>query len=505
MTPDGKVAIVRGNQEGDRLFAFNLLAGTMISISNNPQTQGADNFIADSVKVTNTRAIVVGSSFFSPTDSRTFVDILAIDTGVPSVAALQHYEFVDLGTVNDVAITPNGQKAVVTGDQRIRVFDLNNPLPTPYQSHVVEGGPWWTFTDASLVDWTDITADSVEVTNERAIVQFAKMPPANDPFCPKLRPIVHILNLTSPQGALATHDFFPDLSCTDRWPHDLAIDADYGLGIAVGVESLALYDIQGQFLWPPVLSNQSTPIGHGGSLFKTALQVSASFPIQHRSTVDSVVISPYWGDAIVIFPTQITVYDISSFTLNPILAVSLNEHAHDVALSGNGTKAGIRMENSCVVMNLVPRPPTSFTVPSSGQPFGSPHAFVADSVALSDSPPRAVFIANSVSLTGFGRLQVINSINGTSIGTVSVALDSATDRLVDVAVKGRYAFVRGSNSQKDFIAVDTCDATLLATFDLDGECMGLDHLEIAGNRVITVSENLSGGGITRGFVDIFSF
>jgi hypothetical protein len=76
------------------------------------------------------------------------------------------------------------------------------------------------------------------------------------------------------------------------------------------------------------------------------------------------------------------------------------------------------------------------------------------------------------------------------------------ERLVDLRAVGSFAFVRASNvgAGPDFFGFDTCNGNSMGSFDLAGDCQGVDHLEATSSRVFTVSETATGGQ-----VDVFSY
>ena len=502
VTPNGRFAIVRGNGQGSRVLAFDLLSNVLVTISGTFSGLGVHAHDADVVEVTNTRAITIGSEIVGvgTVENRTYVDIFALATSPSvSVSVLRSYTFTDFGEAHDIAITPDGTKAVVTGDRRIRVFDLLSPGASPLAVFNVSGSPRWAFIDGNDVLWTDVPADSVQVTNDVAIVQYAQTVSACGS---RPQPIVYLLDLNDLSAVALTDDLGADLvafdGCDGRWPHDLAISPDGSRAVAGGVKSLALYDLTSmtRIDWTGGESG-----GRAGGLFQTISQTTAGGfpPVNYGTVVDSVAIS---DSHVVAIADQggAVIYEIGGGTLNPVQTIAHNG-VHDVAILSNGSVAVAHTRNSTHLIDLTTSTPlvTTLADAAGSDARGSTNAFVSDSALLTVTPARCVTI-NTQAGGSTGSLQIVNTSNGSVVAGPSISLNDSLDRLVDLRAVANFVFVRASDSSSDLFGFNTCTGASMGSFNLGGQCKGVDHLEATSTRVITTSESATGG-----FVNIFSF
>jgi hypothetical protein len=512
VTPDGRVAIVRGNSDGERVLAFDLISGNNITIGGAFGGQGAHAHNADVVAVTNERAVAIGSvvGAGSFNENKTHVEVFEIlATTPPQVNVKWSFTFTDNGQAHDVAITPDGTKAVVASAQRIRVFDLYAPTQASalLTEATVAGAPRWTFTDGVGTPWSDVSADSVEVNDGFAVVQFAY---SNNQLCPGSGPlpVVHIVDMNgiSPVAdlignELASNPNLEPVRC-NIWPHDLAITPNGDIAVAGGIQYVAHYDINSQFR--DYLGTGVTGERAGG-LFQTTSQPTAGSPtIVYGSCVDSIAMNDSWLVTGADFG-GVDVYDVGGMNL----LGSIQENGmHDVAILPGGDKAVVHTRQNTHVITLQYPAPTvvSHADPSNFDPRGSSQAFVSDSVAIrGGTAPRCVSITSSTTASGVmkGSVSIINTSSGALVATRSVDFDSAGDRLVDLVLVGNYAFIRASDSENDLVSINTCTGTKMQSINLSGQCRGVDHLEATNSRVITISQNPP--GVPGGFVDIFSY
>ena len=341
ITPNQLVAFVRCDDSGsDLVKAYALTSGNEVPITG-AAALGVHRTISDAVQATDTRAIVIGSGSFAG-ETTTYVDIFATSYGPIAITALANYTFTDGGFASDVAITPDGTKAVVTSEGRIRVFDLASGLLLTTLN--VVGSPRWSFVDGLGNPWQDQEADSVAVTNERAIVQFTKT--ACSLILPQ--PVVYVVDLTSTSTTpMLTENFETYVSgCATRWGHDLAVNPA-GTRALTGARSVTglfkLYRV------PALLDKKvDFTLGAGaGGLFSTNSQTTAAgFPL--GTVVDSVLMSN--NRAVTIDDRMsISVYDITGDTLAmiapfpkdlrpPVLggAPGVEDGVHDLAMSEDG-------------------------------------------------------------------------------------------------------------------------------------------------------------------------
>jgi hypothetical protein len=103
-------------------------------------------------------------------------------------------------------------------------------------------------------------------------------------------------------------------------------------------------------------------------------------------------------------------------------------------------------------------------------------------------------------------VQIINTNTATVTHLATVLFDDGDDLLADITRAGSFVFVRGSDSDNDLLGFNACTGQSMGSFNLDGVCRGVDHIEATGSRVITISEATSGAppGV-GGYVDIFQY
>jgi len=265
VTPNGKVAVVRGNnstppgQNDDaRLSFWRTDNGGRIYPNNQTGHVGRGNLplnsttgvamFSDAIAVTNDRVVAIGSADTDPNhggEETIYVDILALDysSGVPTVTVLPiggapfaltgTPPYTDAGDAHDVAITPDGSTAVVTCSNWILVFNLGDG--TILQSfNVGSGGA------GACMPFT--ARNSVEVTDSRAVVTMGREATISGGTV--VVPWVYIVDLAADPPSLRLEFNQGDQVTGPRQnPHDIAISPNGWKAVVTASYSVGLYDL----------------------------------------------------------------------------------------------------------------------------------------------------------------------------------------------------------------------------------------------------------------------
>ncbi len=208
---------------------------------------------SDLVAINNSRAIIVGSAFSQVSGAdETHVYVVDIGQSPPSPACLAQHVFVSTGETahfqaHDVAITPDGMWAVVNEALWWHVFNLRTGALVLSRQH---GGQ------------VDSMVDSVEVTNDRAVVVYYKA------VSNQVHTFVDLIDLLGASGPVqmtsTSHPNYSDwasgpLQSTQTppfFPHDLSITRD-GLGVAISMDrGVAAYRLSDGYLMGAVGDGQ---------------------------------------------------------------------------------------------------------------------------------------------------------------------------------------------------------------------------------------------------------
>ena len=321
-------------------------------------TSGAPLF-SDAVAITNDSVIAIGSGAVGTTgENTTYVDILALTYpgGTPQASIRQSHVLgggSGLGQVagyaHDVAVTPDGARAVVSHQNWIHVFDMASGAAIGSINIGAGDSP-----SGAGPCWPGNSRNSVAVTNTRAVVtamRFDPEPPPTGGFEAHTWVYVIDLGTTSDPDVLLEHKLDPSPSTThDQYPHDLAITPDGQLAVVTTDGAIGLYGLAG------------TPAYLGGYFNSNEKrrwpQLQELWDSVEVSNTHAVVVSnqiagggPRWS---------VRVFSIGTGALLPVgndLILPSNVGAGaawDVALSDDGVVAGIKTQIQDVVLLDVP-------------------------------------------------------------------------------------------------------------------------------------------------------
>ena len=260
VTPNGLVAVVRGHAPGsdvtDGLTFVSTTTGFALPKSSCDSNAGEGGYFygpfpydyqpSDSLQVTNSRAILIGSR---DTDTNglqdmTFIDVLAIDVAAtqPVITCLAHHEEGSTtvpgqiaGWTNDVALTPDESLAIVNSSNWIHVIDLATGAIS--QSFNIGTPPW------NGPGFAGDSVDSVAATNDTAIVTTTRygLISGQNSFT---RTWVYLLDLSGANPPYE-HELTGSLPTTEKdfWPHDVVITPNGQYGIVTANNAVAVYDL----------------------------------------------------------------------------------------------------------------------------------------------------------------------------------------------------------------------------------------------------------------------
>ncbi len=257
VTPNGLVAVVRGHAPGfdaiDGLTFVDTTTGVKLNKSG-CGTAGQGGYFytsndfqpSDSLRVTNSRAILVGARDTDNNGShdRTYIDVLAIDMSGPTVTCLAHHEQgsttspnLQAGWTNDVEITPDESFAIVNSSNWIHVINLSNgTIAQAFNIGSFPTGPCF----------AGDSVDSIATTNDTAVVTTTRIGFVNPPWY-FTRTWVYLIDLvgSSTPTIQLEHELTGPLPTEEKdfWPHDVAITPNGSLAIVTANNAVALYDL----------------------------------------------------------------------------------------------------------------------------------------------------------------------------------------------------------------------------------------------------------------------
>lgn len=321
ITPNGNFAIVRGGSSAvGGQYIYDLTSGALVaSALGEPPlydyfgTQDY-SYATDTVAATNTHAVVTSILGQSSTSPSTHVTIWRLTGGTPSIALQSTL----VGAPHDVAISPDGQHAVVRSELSVAAFSLTS---TPSLAWNLPPAPsTWLFEDRAL--------DSVEVTND-AVITISR--PAFPSATVGTQVDVFEWNGTQRHGQIAGS------------PHDLAVTPDGGRAIVrtqTGVYSYAL-----NFLLP----------GPSVSPIESALTPSST--IGYEEGLDSVAVNDHFAVTLThttdLASTDVWFWSIERARLRFISKTRiLDSRPTDVMITADGTRAIVTGTASISVFHL---------------------------------------------------------------------------------------------------------------------------------------------------------
>lgn len=262
VTPNGLVAVIRGHAPtttgADGLVFVDTTTGLKLTLQGSCHVntgQGGyfyssnDYQPSDSLRVTNSRAILIGARDTNNDGAhdRTYIDVVGIDTtaSTPTVACLAHYEqgsttstSLQAGWTNDVEITPDESFAIVNSSNWIHVIDMaTGALAAAFNiGSLPYAGPCF----------AGDSVDSIATTNSTAIVTTTRVGLVAPPWT-FMRTWVYMIDLeASPSPTIALeHELMGPLPTTelDYWPHDVTVTPNGSYAIVTANNAVGVYDM----------------------------------------------------------------------------------------------------------------------------------------------------------------------------------------------------------------------------------------------------------------------
>lgn len=403
MTPNGRLAIVRGHAPGnDRIDGITVVdtsTGNKLPLQGSHPNTGLGGYRnpSDFVQATNSRAILIGGRDTDtiPGEDTTYVDVLAFDmaTTPPTVTCISHHELggpsQPAGRVSDVEITPDETFAIVNSRNWIHVVRLSDGSIA--QGFYLYAAPYAGYCEPGF------QADSVATTDTTAVVTTTRLETSG--AVTKSRVWVYLIDLSEAQDPAV--QFEHNLSYSDTFdpvdydPHDLAITPNGQFAVVAASEVVGVYDLtsktflaryktldQGIRLFSETVD--SVVVTNSRAVVVGKDRAGAQPPYSHLWTLYTFALPPDPAS----YPAMSPLYSFSSRTLGNGYSL---DPPHDLAIDSSGTKAVIRTFNHAVVLtdlNAVPPSAPTLTLFDLGaatpQRVGgqSQWAFASDSVQI---------------------------------------------------------------------------------------------------------------------------
>lgn len=518
VVPDGLLGFVRCEDAGgaqtadERLMAIDMSTGAQLPIVNHDDSlhaRGNHAWAGDAVVVSGRHAVTAGSDEGTGT---VFIDVYGYTTATtpPTVVHLMNETIAGTGRFNDLRITPDGRKAVVSARNVLHVLDLTNAGPSPLTSiplTPVLGAnttPGWSTTvtvagEPLIVD--DWCVDSVEVDDSYA---FVSVRGRADVGCSASthRPVAFVIDLqVNPPAIVGTPIEWEGGNCFSRPPHDLAMaTGNTGpLAMVSATRASALIDLATASARCVTGAPGPCELEYGGA----GGFVDGPFlvPGQNRRVCDSVAMGSAAGVVVRSTESQgvLTVFQfpgpgLDTFELN--LAGPPLDRPIDVTMVGNqALVAADRGFYLCT--DLLAATPNWLVTPGTvgTSSIGTVSAFLSDAVVASGT--RGATIRSGESLG-----EIRGSVMFANLGTGTAPTESLiyrssdlSDRLTDIAVApdGSAIFVRGSqadgpNASGNFFGLLLDGSGGLGEFSLGDTNNGLDHVEAGPGTVLTIGD-----------------
>ncbi|MBK7644898.1 MAG: hypothetical protein IPJ19_17960 [Planctomycetes bacterium] len=345
ITPDGMFACVRGGASlgsfvgGQYIFA--LATGAQVGFHPGEPTPyppvSTYSFEVDDVVASNEHAVMTSFISMGSSTPRTRVAIWELHPGgggAPVVA----FETSTTGGISDLngapydlAITPDGTKAVVRSELEVGLFDLTVSPPALLWKQAPAGNPG-TYHEEAL--------DAVEVTNDRIVI------------------------LSRVQGSGANSgaqvDVF-EMSGVDH--HDVIRGSPHDLALTPNGQRALVRTSKGVFLYD--LANVS-----GSNLVVLDQALAASSSIQYFGGLDSVALTDRFAvtlsRAANHVDMQVYFWDLSGAGLLPLAVRTVtNTRPIDLAITPDATKVAVTGNSNVTVFDLATAVPTFTQYPCS--------------------------------------------------------------------------------------------------------------------------------------------
>jgi hypothetical protein len=382
VTPNGKVAVVRGNLPGNDFYNSQKVTfwrtdtGAPITVTGTPPgVQGNLPWVAssgkplfsDALAVTNDVAVAIGSAAVGhSSENTTYVEVYQITypSGLPQVSFASTHTLgggtnlsTMAGSAHDVAITPNGSLAVVNHSNWIHVLDLANG--GLYRSLNIGGagspGNKGPCSPVNIRNSVAVTDSSAVVTTGRGLLAQRKA-------------WVYLIDLTSQNGAVA--EFPLTASGANEHPHDVAISPNGQLAVVSANAVVGLYDLVNRTPVGNTLSdsqdrhwNYPAAPGH----FVPDLWDSVEMSNDHAVVIgNQIVYDPqsqsnfyYWASYVI--DISQTGYTAHLPAVNGWAGVFNNDTAWDLALSSDGRVATVKTWlHDVALLDVVNNPTSAF-------------------------------------------------------------------------------------------------------------------------------------------------
>jgi hypothetical protein len=516
VTPNGLQAVVRCAEDpslglptySDSLTVWDLANGNMLTITPCTGTSfglGTSSYEAsDRIECTNDRAISIGSTHSNPSipsNDITLIDVIELGanptclanhaiTGLPGQGSA--------GIPTDVAITPDGSYAIVNARNYVYVVELASgtiALTIPTAGTPLGG------------------ADTVACTNERAIVTTERFSVTYG------RTWVFLIDLSDLSQPVVSMELADSINNPNNHysPNDLAITPNGLLAVVSSNNIVGLYDLVARV-------ELGRDMRFKRRFYRT--QVDTVEVTNDRAVVtgDRMWVLPGGG---IVFRWSIDVYSIS-----PDLAIGLvhlreyenlqgtvNNSAHDLAISPEGTRAVVRSEKENILIDPLSSPPAGaleLTSPNGSNPLAAtggayPNVFTSDSVviaAASGGQQFAMTLGSAVinpspnnNLVGFVDFVELGS---TSLQQVQhgMGVTHVVPGDLQLTRNGNRVVVRFAETSPDPGVIGGLDLTIfaiatqteIATFGGSGNLYAMDSIGVGRDRVVSVSENLVSAG-----------
>ncbi len=531
LTPNSRFGVARGMyvpNSSDAISVWDMATGTKLAIQNPGLGfgRGAWSFPSDMIALTNTRAFVIGSRDAYPPfgpllHESTQVDVIDLRVSPPQCIEshflnLSITQGVSAGEANDIAITPNGDLAVLSHRNWIHVFDTaTGDIKAQINTFMAIG-----------TNSPDECVDSVEVTNDRAIVIVDRQHQSN-PVRVSTWAFVVDLTLTPPALTPGSPVLVGTLDGLFE-AHDVKITPDGTLAVVTSDHAVGLIDmITGGF----PTANPADSYAVFSDHFRT-----------YREQVDSVEVT---NDRAVVIGNRMNLtqgtenWVVQVFELDPNSVPALRllqqyddpvvppphiNRPHDLEINSDGTKAVIKTSRENLVITDLqnPTPTTLWVSPSNGDPYSgflpSGDVFVSDSVVIGeafvedvlygsgDSGLRqyAITIGSDYAANRRGWIDVIDIAFNPPQVRASFPLSSPpmVDRDVfpadlQLAKDGLGVFVRSTAGPNDPVLGNTTDLTyarfsplgIVSSWGGSGTMFGVDSLEVGRNRAFSIGDD----------------
>jgi DNA-binding beta-propeller fold protein YncE len=333
ITPDGTLACVRGGASLGAFvggqYIFDLATGNQVGFhpgEPTPYPAGPGfSFEVDDVALTNDHALMtsfIPNGSAAPKTRVTIWELHPAGGGAPIVAFETSSSGANLdqsGAPYDLAITPDGTKAVVRSELAVGLYDLSVSPPALLWQHAPAGNPGF---------YNEEALDAVEVTNDRILV---------------------LSRYANPLGVTGAQVDVFEMNGTDHHeylrgsPHDLAITPNGQRAVVRTSKCVSLYDL--------------VNLPAGPRLTALSKELAPSSSTQYFGGLDSVALTDRFAvtlsRALNHVDTQVHFWDISGPDLVQIAMRTITStRPIDLAITPDGSKVAVTGNSNVTVYEL---------------------------------------------------------------------------------------------------------------------------------------------------------